>query len=102
MLNWNECNLKLFISIEILNLCYDLVGGDSHVSATKSIGQICWTSVECQMYSQCAKADESHRYGTCQCLPGYIATDTWIQCIQPRLYKESCEYSQQCRHFDPN
>ena len=102
MINKNELNLLLFISLETLNLFHYFVGGDSHVSNSKGIGQLCWSSVECQMYSKCTKADESHRYGTCQCIPGYIQTDTWIQCIEPRYYKESCDYSQQCRHYDPN
>lgn len=95
-------SIKLIISIKVFNLLQITVRADSHVSSGRSRGQFCTASLECQTGSHCVKAGPTHPYGTCQCLPGYIPTDTWAQCLAPKHYKEECEYNQQCHHFDPN
>ena len=101
MINLNEYQLKIIISIELLNLCQTLIEADSHISNAKPIGQICWSSNECQVNSLCLK-EGSVKYGTCQCLPGYIRVDTWLQCIKPKHYYQSCEFNLECKHYDPN
>jgi hypothetical protein len=102
MINLNEYHLRVILSLEILNLCPELVSADSHVSNAKTFGQFCWSSIECQVNSHCQRASETHRHGTCQCIPGFIRTDTWLECVEPRRYDQPCDMSHQCQHYDPH
>lgn len=95
--------LKVILSVKILSIFEMSVNGDSFVSQSKSIGQFCRLSNECQMYSYCYKKNENLNHGTCQCLPGYVPTVySFQQCVEPRHYYQPCEFSEQCKHFDNN
>ena len=102
MINLNEYQLKIIISIELLNLCQTLIEADSYISDAKPIGHLCWTSNECLINSLCIRENSFDRYGTCRCIPGYIQIEAWLQCISPKHYGNDCEFNLDCQHYDPN
>ena len=108
MINLNEYQLKIIISIELLVLCQTLIEADSYSSDDKLIVHLCRSSKDCLRNSLCIRNDSLDRSGTCQCIPGYFQMQIWgieiVNCIpiSPKHYGYSCKYNQDCQHYDPN
>ena len=108
MINLNEYQLKIIISIELFVLCQTLIEADSYSSDGEPIVHLCRSSKDCLRNSLCIRNDSLDRNGECQCIPGYFQYQIWgilnVICIpiSPKHYGYSCKYDQDCQHYDPN